>query len=122
MAPRDNAAVVQSLYEGFNARDLDRVLASVTDDFELSDVATGKTFHGPSGFQEWLTTWLQGMPDAQTEVLNVIVAGDWVVSEHRGRGTHTGPLTSSEGTIEPTGRSIELQFAEFFLMREGKVA
>lgn len=122
MSTQENADVVRSVYERFNAGDLDAAAATAADDFELLDVALGQTFRGPEGFRHWLEPWLAAVPDAHTEVTNLIAAGDWVVTEHTGRGTHSAPLLSPAGEIPPTGRRIELRFAEVFQMREGKIA
>jgi ketosteroid isomerase-like protein len=45
-----------------------------------------------------------------------------VATEHIGRFTHTGPLLTPAGEIPPTGRRVELQIAEVYRMREGKIA
>ena len=122
MSGRDGLRVIQRMYEAFNRHDLDWVVAGVTDDFELFDVAQGQTYQGPDGFRVWLETWLRAMPDVQAEVVNALVEGDWVVAEHQGRGTQTGPLPGPSGEIAPTGRAVELRMALFFLLRGEKVA
>jgi steroid delta-isomerase-like uncharacterized protein len=113
---------VEQLYERFNKRDLDGVLALLTEDFVLEDVALGLRFEGPEGFEAWLTPFLSAMPDASTEVTLVVDGGDRVATEHTGRGTHTGPLPTPEGEIPASGRPVELKFGEFFQLRDGKIA
>jgi predicted ester cyclase len=54
-------------------------------------------------------------------LVDVLVDGDRVASEHIGRGTHRGPFVTPAGTIPPTGRTIELQIAELFGVRQGKI-
>ena len=49
-----NRAVVRSLPAAFHDGDLDRAVATVTDDFKLVDVAAGQTFGGPAGLRQWL--------------------------------------------------------------------
>ncbi len=120
---RDNAAIVHDLFDAFNDHDLDRVAAMVTQDFELVDfTADGQTFRGPEGCRQWLQIFLNAAPDAKVEVTNVIAAGDWVFTEHIGRGTHTGPLVGPAGTIPPTGRRIELPIGELFRVEDNKIA
>ncbi len=120
--PSDNAAVVKSLFGAFNEGDLVRAAATVSDDFELVDVAAGQTFRGPDGCREWLETFRTALPDARTELVNVFAEGDRVASEHIGRGTHTGPFVTPAGTIPPTGRRVELRIGEFYEVRDGKIA
>lgn len=100
---------------------MDRVLKLVDPEFELRDIPTGMIFRGPEGMQQWLTPWVTAAPDARTEVTNIVVAGEWVFSEHTGRGTHTGPLMTPAGQIPPTGRPFELQIAEVYRIKNGKL-
>ncbi len=120
---RDNAAIVRDLYDAFNNHDLDRVAAMVTQNFELVDFAADdQTFRGPEGLRQWLQIFLTAAPDAKVEVTNVVAAGDWVFTEHTGRGTHKGPLVGPSGTIPPTGRKIELPIGELVRVENGKIA
>ena len=59
-------------------------------------------------------------PDAKAEVQTTIEAGEWVATEHVGRFTHTGPLLSPTGEIPPTGRHVELRFAEIYKVKRRK--
>lgn len=117
-----NAGAVSAIYDGFNSRDLDSVVDQVTEDFTLIDITTGQTVRGREGLRHWLQTWLTAAPDAMVEVMNVIAGGDWIATEHIGRGTHSGPLATPAGIIPPTGRRFEQQWAEIFQLRDGKVA
>lgn len=120
---QDVAAWIEDVvYDAFNEHDLDRWLGAVTDDHRLEDVALGITFEGKDGLRQWAETWFAAAPDAKTEVLDVIAQGDWIATEHVGRATHTGPLVTPMGEIPPTGRRIELRFAELFHLRDGKIA
>lgn len=42
--------------------------------------------------------------------------------EHIGRFTHTGPLLTPVGEFPPTGKQTELQIAEIYRMKNGKIA
>lgn len=117
-----NASVVRALFEAFDEGDLDRAGDMVTEDFELLDVAAGQTLHGPDGCRQWLATFRTALPDARTELIDVLVDGDRVATEHVGRGTHRGPFVTPAGTIPPTGRPIELRIAEMYQIRAGKIA
>jgi steroid delta-isomerase-like uncharacterized protein len=121
MADTDNVAVVRSVYEGFNARDMDKLFAALAPDFTLVDVPTGQTFTGAEGFMAWVQPFAVLAPDSMTEITHVIADGEWVFTEHTGRGTHTGPLVTPAGEIAPTGRSFALLFAEVFHLRDGKI-
>jgi steroid delta-isomerase-like uncharacterized protein len=117
-----NATAIAALFDCFNQRDLDGAAALVTEDFILTDLAAGVTLHGPAGLRQWLDGFLMTLPDARAEVTRIIDAGEWVASEHVGRGTNTGPIPSQAGMLPPTGRSIELAIAEVYQLRDGKLA
>jgi len=114
--------VVQALYDRFNARDLEGMADTVTEDFVLEDMALGLRFEGRDGLMQWLDGFLTAMPDSSTEVTRVVDGGEWIATEHTGRGTHTGPLVTPAGEIPASGRSVELKFGEFFLIRDGRIA
>ena len=123
METHDNSAVVRDLFDAFNDRDLDRVAAMVSEDFELVDFAAeGQVFRGPQGIFQWLQIFLTALPDAKTELTNVVADGEnWVFTEFVGRGTHTGELVGPAGTIPPTGRRIEFPVGELLRLEEGKL-
>jgi steroid delta-isomerase-like uncharacterized protein len=120
---RDNAALIRNLFDAFNSHDLDRATTMVTEDFELVDFAAGgQTFRGREGLRKWFQTFLTALPDAKTELINVVAAADeWVFSEHVGRGTHTGPLVGPSGELPPTGRAVELWIGEVYRIEDGKI-
>ena len=122
MSSQENTATIRHIFDSFNRHDLDQAVTYVTDDFELIDFVAGLTLQGPEGLRQWFQGFLTALPDANAELTNLIDAGDWLFSEHTGRGTHTGPLISPAGEIPPTGRSIEIQVAEVYEMRDGKLA
>ena len=122
MSREDHATVIHSLFDAFNTRDLTRAASLVTPDLDLVDVAAGYTFHGSEGLLQWFGGFLTAGPDAKAEIVTTIVAGDWVATEHIGSFTHTGPLLTPGGEIAPTGRRVELQIAEFYQMKEGKIS
>ena len=113
--------IVRALFQAFDEGDLDTAAAHVSDDFELTDVAADRTFHGTAGCREWLQTFRTALPDARTELVNIFSDGARVASEHVGRGTHRGPLVTPAGAIPPTGRAVELPIAELYEVHEGKI-
>lgn len=121
MSVEPNIAAIHALYEGFNTGNVPLILNQLTEDSELVDMAMGMSWNGQQGWGEWLQIWATAMPDAQIHLKTVVAEGDMVVTEHVGGGPHTGPLNTPAGVIPPTGRTIELTFAEVFEMRDGKI-
>jgi steroid delta-isomerase-like uncharacterized protein len=122
MATNDNTSTIKALFEIFNERDFDRAAALVTDDFELVDYAFGFTFHGPAGLLQWFQGFVTAGPDARAQLLRTITEGEWVASEHVGRFTQTGPLVTPAGEIPPTGRKVEIRFAEIYRVEGDRIA
>ncbi|SNR50439.1 ester cyclase [Blastococcus mobilis] len=118
---RPGTKIVRALYDAFNAGDLDGAAALVSDDFQLTDVASGQTLSGPDGCRRWLGMFRTALPDATAELVTVVAEGPRVATEHVGRGSHRGPLVGPGGTIPPTGRTIELRLAELFHVHEGRI-
>src|SRR4051812_16087931 len=114
MALDQNVATVRSVYDCFNTGNVDLLMSLVTDDFELIDVALGQSWHGPQGWGEWLQNWAASMSDAKIQLDSLTAQGDRVATEHTGSGINTGPLSTPMGTIPPTGKPIQVKFAEIF--------
>jgi steroid delta-isomerase-like uncharacterized protein len=116
-----NADLARSLYLGWNDRDFDRLAEMVSTDGEIVVVGTGEVFKGPEGSRRYNTAWAEGFPDGAITIDNVIDAGGCVVVEFTGRGTHTGTLATSMGSIPATGRSLTLQLCDVIEFKDGKV-
>jgi steroid delta-isomerase-like uncharacterized protein len=117
----DNAQIARSLYEAFNQRDMEQIAAAVAPDGILTVVGTGEQFVGAEGARQYNRMWLEGFPDGKATVESVYAAGDTVVVEFRGEGTHTGTLRTSMGDIPATGRSATLQLCDVYEFENGKV-
>jgi ketosteroid isomerase-like protein len=61
------------------------------------------------------------MPDARAIVEHTVEAGETVAVEGRFTGTHTGPLATDEGDVDPTGAAVDLRFADVSRVRDGKI-
>jgi steroid delta-isomerase-like uncharacterized protein len=114
--------VIQSLFDYFNEREFEHAATLVTEDFELEDLAFGMTLHGPAGLIQWFQGFATAGPDAKAQLLRTMGSGEWIASEHVGRFTQTGPLVTPAGEVPPTGRSVEIRFAEVYQIKHGKIA
>ena len=65
--------------------------------------------------------WMKALPDAKINVTHEIVSGPWIVQEFTFAGTHTGPLTTAEGTIPASGKRQETPAAFFFTFAGDKI-
>lgn len=112
--------VVAHFYEEFGAGNIDAALAACAEDLEVVDPGMGQV-RGRNRFREYLETFKRAMPDARAIVEQVVESGETVAVEGRFTGTHTGPLASDEGDVEPTGAVVELRFADVSRVREGQI-
>lgn len=120
--PGTNEQIVRAIYDAFNARDIAKLASLFAPDVVTTDMGSGRTYHGFDGFMEWVGPFAAAMPDSTATPGLVVANGDWIATEHVGRGTHTGTFTGPHGQELPAShRPIEIRFAEFFRLRDGKV-
>ena len=99
LTTQDYVALTLTHYDAYNQRDFDEALRHVTEDVMWVNIPFGTTFHGPSGYREFLLNWATAFPDSRVEVKHVIAGEGWTCAEFIGRGTHSGPLKGPQGTI-----------------------
>lgn len=116
-----NRELAVSLYDAFNRRDFDSLERLASPSATMTNIATGEVFRGAKGFRTYAENWSRAFPDARAEIDRVIANDDGVVTEFTGSGTHKGVLAGPGGTIQPTGRRLNLRFVESLLVRDGKI-
>jgi len=114
-----NSTAVSHSIASYARRDFAGAMAIYADDAEVSD-PTGR-YVGKLEILSQLKSWKTAFPDARSEVTNQISDGDRVATAFTFRGTHTGPLAGSMGTIAPTGKHVELEMELINWFRGGKV-
>ena len=117
----DNLTLARRLYDGWNERKFDEVADALASDGRILVMGTGDTFEGRDGVLQYNTAWSDGFPDGQITIDNIVNAGDVVVVEFTGRGTHTGTLVTSMGEVPATGRSVTLKLCDVLEFRDGKI-
>jgi steroid delta-isomerase-like uncharacterized protein len=122
MTATTNDSLVRSLYTIFNERAFDRIGENITDDFSMTNVATGETFQGAAGIRQFMQGWIDAFPEARAELSNVVIGDDGACVEFRGLGTHTGTFRTPMGDIAPTGKSVDIPFCDVHRIRDGKIA
>ena len=116
-----NVQTVKAIYDAFNARDIPRLATLFADDCTTVDMGSGRSYHGFTGFMEWVKPFADAMPDSTATPGLIVADGEWVATEHVGRGTHTGAFAFVGGELPASGATIEILFAEFFRLAGGKV-
>jgi steroid delta-isomerase-like uncharacterized protein len=113
--------LARSLYENFNAGNVEKSTELIADDGEWVDVPSGATFKGPKGYVDFWNGWKTAFPDGKVEITNVVCQGDVVMTEFTGHGTQTGPFTGAKGTVPASGKKVELKCLEVMQCRDGKI-
>ncbi len=118
---QDNSDIARSLYECWNARELERAAELMKDEGEVVLVGPDVRLHGPDGLLDLERMWASAFPDGRMAIDRVVASGDCVCVEVCLRGTHTGELRFPGGDIAPTGRSLTLRMCDVLEFRDGKV-
>ena len=116
----DPRKVVSENVAAVNAGDSDRLRATYAP--TVAAEAPDAKLEGADAITDYVMVWAQAFPDMQQTVVNELVAGDWVVSEFRVTGTHTGVLASPEGDIAPTNRRATARGVQLQRIAEGTIA
>jgi ketosteroid isomerase-like protein len=117
-----NLARIRQLYEAVNAKDLDTIAGYGAPDSEWLDVPFDYTATGTNAIIDPWKSWFAIFPDATCEMQSLVAMGDHVVAQGIGRGTQRGVFHSPAGTIEPTGRTMEVRFCDVYRLKDGKIA
>ena len=78
-----------------------------------------RTCRGADEIAAYFEEAFAALPDWHMEVVDLVEQGDHVFVQWHLTGTHTGGPVQG---IEPTGRRIELDGMDHFVMRDGKTA
>ncbi|MCD0467011.1 ester cyclase [Flavobacterium sp. ENC] len=82
----------------------------------------GETFTGKEAFVEFLKRDKRMFKDGKLTHLQLITQGREVAVRFYMEGTHTGPIQTPDGVIEPTGKKVHLEVTEFaYFSPEGKL-
>jgi steroid delta-isomerase-like uncharacterized protein len=93
----------------FNQKDWDAVRASVSPDFVYDEVATGRKVQGVDQVIPLWQGWATAFPDATASFQRELSSDETVVLELTWKGTHKGPLLTTDGPIPATGKLIEVR-------------
>jgi ketosteroid isomerase-like protein len=117
---RANVDLVGRFYRAFDEDAIDDALDLFAADLETVDPGMG-TVRGIPPFREYLETLKRAVPDARAEVDHIYDGGNAVIVEGRFVGTFTGPLSTPEGDVDPTGASVDLRFADVSRVADGRI-
>jgi ketosteroid isomerase-like protein len=77
---------------------------------------------GPDEIVALLAGYAEAFSERRHELALVLEADSMVAVEGEWIATHTGPLSTLDGDIPPTGRTVRVPFAAVMHVRDGRVA
>ena len=115
----DTRAAFDAWLEAFNAHDEAAIRAATADDCVFEGPG-GVRLEGGEATTGYAMVWLNAFSDAKLTAQTVVVDGDWVAMTGTFSGTHDGTLSSPDGDVPATGRTLEGRCAQVVRFRDGK--
>jgi steroid delta-isomerase-like uncharacterized protein len=112
--------IVQHFYDAFGEGDLDAATSVFAEDVAIIDPGLGRV-QGIAAMRDYLGGLKVVVPDARAIVERTFEAGDTVIVEGRFTGTNTGPRPGPGGKLPPSGRPVDLPFADFSRLDRGRI-
>lgn len=91
-------------------RNLDGLIATLTEDCVYEIVPTGQRWKGHAGAREFYTSFLGAFPDVKFNLTEIVIGPQGVFEVATMTGTHRGPWNG----IPPTGRAVRTTVLIFF--------
>ncbi len=110
--------MTEQFYDSFAAADFDTARALFAGDC-VTVTPMGEL--NPSQHEAFGRALKGGLPDCRMDIVRAVEAGDQVFVYGRFRGTHSGDLVSPDGTLPATGNVLDLAFADWFRVQDGRI-
>lgn len=104
----------------FNAKDLDAFVGNEAPDIEFV-IPGGIVLAGRDQVRDYMKILWNAFPDMNVTAHYQVVSGDTAVTESTFAGTHTGTLTTPQGDIPATGRTVQGRQVAVQRVRDGQV-
>lgn len=104
-----------------NARDMDGYLSNQSPDVEFV-LPGGVTLHGRDQVKQYTETLWAAFPDGTLAFGQQVFADDAAATEVVFTGTHTGPMNTPGGSVQPTGKRISLRSVSMLRIKDGAIA
>jgi predicted ester cyclase len=113
MSLEENKALVRSLYEADNKKDLSILDEVISPDF------FDPTFQlrGPESYKQFETAFFKGFPDWVETIDDIVAEGNTVWVSFTGTGTHKGEYRG----LAPTGKKVTFRGVQIWHIVDGKV-
>jgi len=113
MSLEENKAIILSLYEADNKKDLSILDEVISPDF----FDPMFQLRGAKGYKQFETVFFKGFPDWIETIEDVIAEGDKVWVRFTATGTHTGEFLG----LAPTRKKVTVKAVQIWRLVDGKV-
>ena len=113
MSEQSNTAVVQKVYDAFNAGDLQTVLANIAPDAEWIN-------HGPSAVP-YFGTFTGRIAEFFAAIGDTVTSGSAAIDQYLASGDTIVARGRWRATVRGTGAKIDADIVHFFAIRDGKI-
>ena len=111
--------LAERFYERFAAGDLTGAAALFAEDCVTVTPAGRFSVAEHEAFGQ---AFKKALPDARMELVRAVEADNEVYITARFKGIHQGDLVSPQGTIPASGNALDMPFADYFRVSQGKIA
>ena len=113
----DSKKLLEDMYEALNAQDLEAHHKYWHDNMVQHGPPGFGDIHGIENFKyKVLKPFYEAFPDYHVKNDIVVAEGEWISATGFLTGTHSGTYLG----VEATGKSIKMQFSDFWTIKDGK--
>ena len=113
----ESKKLLADMYDALNAQDLEAQHKYWHDDMVWHGPPGLGDIHGIENFKyKVLKPFYEAFPDYHVKNDIVVAEGEWISATGFLTGTHSGTYLG----VEPTGKSIKMQFSDFWTIKDGK--
>ena len=118
---QDPAAAATEFIDAFNDADWERFTATCAPDVLYEEKGSDRTARGVDAVLELAKGWRGAFPDVRGKVSHCTAANTTASLEITWKGTHTGPLDLPTGPLAATGKAVDFESVQVFVVEGGKV-
>ena len=113
--------IAREQVDAFSRGDWELLRGTLASNSSYDELGTQRKIEGPEEIVELFKSWKAAFPDGTGTVTSAFASGDKAALEVTWKGTHTGPLTTAEGTIPASGKRQETPAAIIFTFEGSKI-
>lgn len=100
--------IAKSLVQAFAGKKWDEVWSLVDPRVLYNETSTNRRMRGIRNFMSILKEWEEAFPDSRITIKDAKSFGNRIVFDLQWTGTQEGPLFTTGGVIQPTGKKIDI--------------